>query len=468
MTASRQQQCGAVTLVGALFIVVVLSLMAASLLRMAGSNILDSALHNDAVEALFITETGIEHASFLYAGTGNCPGLAGTGPVNTGRGSFSLVNAVVQAGGDCRVTVTASVSSAPNAAPAVRTVEADLRLSGGSDGWIVGDNGTILRWDGASWNAFASPTTNSLFDVHCVNTADCKAVGENGTIIHWDGTAWSTFPSNTGFDLLAISCEPDNPDNCFASGGFGFTGTSFSFGWGIIQRWNGGTWTNIVDTTFQLSDWRFNDLSCPSTTCYVVTANGLIGRYDPGIGNWVNDISNTGAPLNGISCTADNYCWAVGTFTNTAGPGGDWNLDFRNAANWTPITVGVNNQSAENLNSVSCVDNNDCWTVGNRSGSRYVLGNWNGVSWTATPYSNGAQREDLNAVHCLASNDCWAVGNYRNGGNIIHYDGASWAYIGATVANNTDLNGVHFPSGAGGGGGGSLVTLTRWQEVISN
>ncbi len=226
MNASSRQQRGAVTLVGALFIVVILSVMAVSLLRMASSNILDSAIHNDAVEALFVAETGVEHASFLFAGTGNCTGLVNTNPVNAGRGSFVLTNAIVQPGGECRVTVTASVGSAPNAAPAVRTINADLRLSGASDGWIVGDNGTILRWDGANWNAFASPTTNDLFDVHCVSTVDCKAVGANGTIIHWDGTGWTQVTSNTTRDLFAVSCEPDNPNYCFASGGlflnFGF------------------------------------------------------------------------------------------------------------------------------------------------------------------------------------------------------------------------------------------------------
>jgi len=60
MKTSRQTQGGAVTLIAALFILVVLSVMAVTLLRMSGSNLLDSAAHNDAVEALFIVETGIE------------------------------------------------------------------------------------------------------------------------------------------------------------------------------------------------------------------------------------------------------------------------------------------------------------------------------------------------------------------------------------------------------------------------
>ncbi len=457
MKQANHSQRGAVTLIGALFLVIVLSVMAIALLRMAGSNILDSAASNDSTEALFIAETGIEHAAYLYSSTGACAGLAGIGPVAAGRGSFSFLNAVVQPTGECRVRVSASVGSGLNN-PAVRTIDTDLRLAGSSDGWIVGDNGTILGWDGATWTPVASPTTNNLYDVFCTSATDCKAVGENGTIIQWDGSIWFTVPSNTTIDLFAVSCEPGNPDNCYAAGG----NSSFFFSQGVIQNWDGSNWSNQVSIFQFFADWRFYDLSCPSATCYVVTANGVIGRFDPGSGNWVNDNSNTAIPLNGVSCTSDDYCWAVGNHT-----GNDWNLDFRNAGGWTPVTVGVNNQENQNLNAVSCVASDDCWAVANLDDSRYVLGHWNGTAWNPVTVTNGAQRDNLNAVHCLAGNDCWAVGDYQNAGNVIHYDGASWAYIGATVGNNVNLNGVHFPAAAGAGGSGS-VSVTRWQEIIGN
>jgi len=468
VTQRFHKQRGVVTLIGALFIIITLALMIQVLHRMAGSDILDTAVQNDSVEALFVAETGIENASFRYANGSGCPGLIGAND-NAGRGGFIILNAFL-VGTDCRIRVQGTVGST-GSAQAIRTVDADLRLAA-NEGWIVGDNGTILRWDGASWNTFTpSPTTEDLFDVHCVNATDCTAVGANGTIIHWDGGTWSSEISNvpTGFlgithDLFAVSCEPNNPDNCYAVGGsttnfFGFLTLTY----GIIQRWDGISWSNVINQASTTTDWRFNDLSCPSATCYVVTTNGVIVRYDTGSGNWVNDVSNTAVPLNGVACTADDYCWAVGDLT-----GNNWSFDFRNAASWTPITVGATPQYRQNLNAVSCVDINDCWAVGNHDGSRYLLAEWNGASWTPFNFAVGAQRENLNAVHCLAGNDCWAVGDYRNGGNVINYDGVSWAYIGAAVANNTNLNGVHFPAGAGGGGGGGAVTLIRWQEFISN
>ena len=453
MTALRKNQSGAITLIGALFVVVVLSVMAVSLLRMASSNILDSAVQNDAVEALFVAETGVEHASYLYANTANCAGLAGVGPVNAGRGSFTLGIPLVQPAVGCRVRVTASVSSAGND-PAVRTIDADLRLSG-SEGWIVGGSGTILGWDGTAWNVFTSPTTNDLYDVHCSNVSNCKAVGAGGTVIHWDGNTWSSSTSNTTFDLFAVSCEPDNPNNCFAAGG--------DASQGVIQYWDGLVWAPSAVASAP-DDSQFNDLSCPSTICYAVMDSGDIDRYNPGTGNWSDDASGTTVPMNGIDCTADNDCLAVGDTS-----GNNWNYDVRDSGGWTPGTLAISGSGTlkRDLNAVSCINTNDCWAAAERAGNNYLLGYWNGSTWSPQVIS-GAQRERLNGVHCLATDDCWAVGDYRSSGNVLRYDGSNWSNSLVTVAADINLYGVHFHSGGGGGGGSGAVTLIRWEEIIGN
>jgi len=35
--------------------------------------------------------------------------------------------------------------------------------------WAVGDNGTIIRWNGVSWSEAASPTGENLNGVHCTD-----------------------------------------------------------------------------------------------------------------------------------------------------------------------------------------------------------------------------------------------------------------------------------------------------------
>ncbi len=442
MSRHFRRQRGAVTLIGALFILITLALMIQVLHRMAGSDILDTAVQNDSVEALFVAETGIEHASFLYAGGTACTGLGGVNAA-TGGGSFTITSAFM-VGTDCRIRVQGTTGSGA-VAQAVRTVDADLRLSAG-DGWIVGNNGTILRWDGAAWNTVASGTTRTLNGVYCVSASDCWAVGNNSTILHWDGSGWTVLTTGN-VALQGVSCAPNNPNFCVAAG----TGSFFGFPIGVVASWDGSNWA-VASTAF-FRDYR--DVSCPGTTCYLVTTGGRIDRYNGA--TTVNDNSGTNVAMNGIDCTSATDCWAVGNRTGT-----NWNLDFRNNSGWTPLTVGVNNQANQNLNAVSCANGSDCWAVGNR----YVLGHWNGTAWSQRTLGNGAQRDHLNAVHCLSVNDCWAAGDYRNGGNIIHYDGSTWSYVGAAVAANTDLNGVHFPSSAGGGGN-SAVTLVRWQEIIN-
>jgi hypothetical protein len=61
-------------------------------------------------------------------------------------------------------------------------------MVGTSDGWIVGNLGTILRWDGSSWSSETSPTTNTLWSIYMVTVNDGWAVGTFGTIIRYSVT----------------------------------------------------------------------------------------------------------------------------------------------------------------------------------------------------------------------------------------------------------------------------------------
>jgi photosystem II stability/assembly factor-like uncharacterized protein len=58
-----------------------------------------------------------------------------------------------------------------------------------TDGWAVGGNGVILRWNGSTWNLFANPTTAGLTGVALVSPVDGWIVGADGTILHWNGSA---------------------------------------------------------------------------------------------------------------------------------------------------------------------------------------------------------------------------------------------------------------------------------------
>ena len=54
-----------------------------------------------------------------------------------------------------------------------------------TDGWAVGSDGCIIRWDGTSWNNVTSPTTAWLNSVDMISSTDGWIVGADGNIYHW-------------------------------------------------------------------------------------------------------------------------------------------------------------------------------------------------------------------------------------------------------------------------------------------
>ncbi len=264
--ACQNKQTGAVTLMGALFIIITLALMVLAINQIAASNITDTTIQNDAVEALFIAETGIEYASYVLANNlSSCDNLAAfIGSTTSGRGSFDVTASSLN-GSDCSIAVAASVSSVGVAAPdaSLRIIDAVLRLSAAA-GWAVGDNGTVLQWDGTNWIAGISNTTEDLYSIHCESASNCWAVGNNGETIYWDGSAWSQVSSGTNGFLLGVSCGSLNSCNSV-----GIAGLSAN-----TRFWNGTSWTAGGGGAFFN---YYSDVSCPSSNCYS-TRSVLIGN----------------------------------------------------------------------------------------------------------------------------------------------------------------------------------------------
>ena len=73
-----------------------------------------------------------------------------------------------------------------------------------TDGWAVGDEGRIIHWDGANWDSVTSPTTKHLFCVDMIDSLEGWAVGSDGCIIHWDGISWNIVESPTAAWLTSI------------------------------------------------------------------------------------------------------------------------------------------------------------------------------------------------------------------------------------------------------------------------
>lgn len=156
--------------------------------------------------------------------------------------------------------------------------------SSDADVFAVGDNGTILHFDGFRWSAMSSPTVETLRGVSGTAPDNVYAGGDNGTALHYDGSAWTELDPRTSNHL------------------------------GTVRAWR---------------DYAaFADRSSP----------GVIRVYDGGIGLWTTDDTGTGAVINDIRwiprLDEQRPLTSLMFLAGEAGAG------FYNQAGWRPLEAG--------------------------------------------------------------------------------------------------------------------------------
>lgn len=78
--------------------------------------------------------------------------------------------------------------------------------------FAVGDNGTILYYDGTSWSTVASPVSGDINAIWGRSASEIYAVGDSGILIEFNGVEWDTsgaIPHPTGIvsDVFGSSTE---------------------------------------------------------------------------------------------------------------------------------------------------------------------------------------------------------------------------------------------------------------------
>ena len=121
---------------------------------------------------------------------------------------------------------------------------------GPSDVWVVGDQGTILHYDGA-WTQSATVTDQNLWGIWGASPDDLWAVGGNGradgqaTLLRYDGQSWRRIevPPLTRASVFAFfKVWGTGPDNVYIVGQRG-----------AVLRWNGTTFEEqLVGTSRDL------------------------------------------------------------------------------------------------------------------------------------------------------------------------------------------------------------------------
>lgn len=132
-----------------------------------------------------------------------------------------------------------------------------LSFASVSDGFAVGNSGTVFYWSGSTWNVQTSGTTQHLKGVSCPYKSIAYAVGEAGTVIATtdSGSTWNAQTSGTTQNLNAVSFT-----SIFVGYAVGDSGT-------MIATTDGGATWNAQTSGTSMS---LNAVSFPCTyaVCY--------------------------------------------------------------------------------------------------------------------------------------------------------------------------------------------------------
>jgi hypothetical protein len=156
----------------------------------------------------------------------------------------------------------------------------------GDFGFAVGNNGTILQYNGSSWVRSSSGTTNNLFGV-TVGPGYAFAAGAAGTLLEWSGSSWAAIGSDlTGQinDVKVIGVGTAWPN-------FGVTVTNNGY---VTVTLNGNV------TIAQPVTTSLNAIAIINTNDVWVVGNGGVTLHWDG-SSWTNFTSNTSINLNGVA-----------------------------------------------------------------------------------------------------------------------------------------------------------------------
>ncbi len=443
-------QRGYLLIVAAIMIVIV-GFIGAAVSSMFFSSSMATASHYQSDQALYLAESGLEHATHkllepTIADRLTCVGYNTTALANTlGAGSYSVISSgsptfptattlsaaltanttssipVVSTTGyansgrvmiDYEFINYASISAASfnNVTRGVDGTTAAAHVSGAP----VGQYQCNLTSLGGVPNLISPLGKRSLTDN--VQLQEVWAVGAlsggDFSLEHWNRPTEKTWTdasltSGSKVNLTSISM------------------ISYADGWAVgasnnFLHWNGSAWSVVASG---LNNTTYSGVYCnASNYCYVVGTTKRIGYWN---GTAWSAISPTGASTNLLSvyCDSGTDCWAVGDnkapttfYHGTGGP----------PVTWTAVVVALS-AGAYPFNSVFCnTGGTDCWAVGKTNiFAHYTAGAWGSDT---VAQQGTAPNKQFNSVFCNSTSDCWAVGDLNGADvNIVHWNGAAWS-----------------------------------------
>lgn len=269
------------------------------------------------------------------------------------------------------------------------------------DIFAVGFGGTVVRYDGSTWNTMANPG-GQYQDVWGSSADDVFAVGDGGRIVHYDGSSWTTMTSGTTANLYGVWGAA--PNDVFVVGGGG-----------EINHYDGSSWTPMATPVISQVNaiWGVS-----STDVFAVGENGVILHYDGA--SWTQMASGTIQYLTSVWGATATDVWTVNFSSET---------NRYNGAAWSSVAGAVGG-----LRGVRGTSATDVYAVG-QSGSAQ---RWNGASWslvdlgTTETFFGGPWIQSKVPVHAVGTNGSVLRG-YRNGTVTVSPSSVTLTAVDATI-----------------------------------
>lgn len=263
------------------------------------------------------------------------------------------------------------------------TVMRGVSMLSSSDGWAVGDGGTILRLVNNSWATQTSNTSNLLRAVKARNSSYAVAVGDNGTIMKWDGSNWVSKNSGTTPNFINIALLSDTEGWITSSSGG-------------IYRWDG----NAIGTAYAIAGGQpVNDVAIVgSSEAYAVSGGSDKKVYKWNGASW-SAVFSASQVLNSVAVN-NGRGYAVGE---------NGLILYFDGTNWQ----GAGSPTTVVLNQIAMISNTEGWAVGNGGITLRLLSG----SWSVYTQSQSVTTKNLFGISILGTTEAWASGD----GIILRY-----------------------------------------------
>ena len=237
-------------------------------------------------------------------------------------------------------------------------------------GWAVGDNGTILQFDGFSWSTVnpGFTITGNLYGLDATGAGAVYAVGDGGLIVSSTdtGKTWGTLASHVSSALFSVAhvggtgqhvfiagtdgvilhatdgvtfsaLTSGTADSLFITGGFSDTNFFAGGQSGTALRWNNTSWSSVNvgnSATLHAGGGMADNMGVPTDIWLVGTGGTVLNSTSPvgASGTWSAMTSHT---------SADLFGFAGGGATDLFAVGASGTIQHYNGLAWSPMASGT-------------------------------------------------------------------------------------------------------------------------------